>query len=114
MLDRTHLFFCVLLTATTLSIGCSQSPEASASQQSAIASINSVSQQVISTQKNSDNHNKIAQNSNATVKPKETQNQILLEAVQNQDIQGVKAALANGADANAINPAAFSSTRVKN
>ncbi|MEW6493027.1 MAG: ankyrin repeat domain-containing protein, partial [Cyanobacteriota bacterium] len=103
MLDRTHLFSCFLLT--TLSISCSQSPEISVIQQSAIASTNPITQQVSSTTKNSDTPNKIAQNFNATVKQNETHNQILLEAIENQDLEGVKAALANGADANADNPA---------
>jgi len=51
---------------------------------------------------------KATQNSKATVKQNETQKLILLEAVENQDLEGVKAALANGADANADNPAAIS------
>jgi ankyrin repeat protein len=51
---------------------------------------------------------KVTQNSNAAVKQNETQNLILLEAVENQDIEGAKAALAKGADANAGNPAAIS------
>jgi ankyrin repeat protein len=50
---------------------------------------------------------KITQNSNETVKQNETKNLILLEAVENQDLEGVKAALANGVDANASNPAAI-------
>lgn len=44
-----------------------------------------------------DVENKVAQNTNATVKKNEPQNLILLEAVENQDLGGVKAALANGA-----------------
>lgn len=105
MIDRTHLFFCFLLTATTLSSGCSQSPETSVRQQPAIVSSNPVSQQVNLTPKKHDNQNQIAQTSNATFNTNETQNQILLEAVQNQDFEKVKTALANSADANTINPA---------
>lgn len=47
-------------------------------------------------------------NSNQTGKQNATQNLALLEAIDNQDIEGVKAALAKGADANASNPAGIS------
>lgn len=105
MIDRTHLFFCFLLTATTLSIGCNQSPEISASKQSVITSTNPVSQQVSSIPKNNTNKNKAAQNLNVNVKQNKTQNHILLEAVPNNNLEGVKSALAKGADVNATNPA---------
>lgn len=107
MIDITHLFFCFLLTVTTLGIGCSQLPEISAKKKSAITSAKPVLQQVNSVSKDNSFQNKIAQNSNTTVKPNETQNQILLQAIKNQDLEGVNAALANGADANAGYPNYF-------
>jgi ankyrin repeat protein len=108
---------CLLLTATILLGGCIQESAENFNEEFPTYSTNSVSQKAEpaqptsqpanSTTESNKRQNKAPSNSQARIESKEAHNSILLESVREQDLAGVKAALANGADANASNPNAI-------
>lgn len=117
IIKKSYLLFCSVLTSTILLGGCIQEPAENLNQESTTDSTNSVSpktepakpasQPASSTRESNKVKNKVTSNSQATIKSQETHNLILLEAVRDQNLAGVKTALANGADANASNPNAI-------